>query len=62
MGGMLWVDLTRGTLGEERLPAAVYARQLSGLGLAVGQLLDPDPLGPDNILSFVSGLRTGCGM
>ncbi len=66
MGRILWVDLTRGTLQEERLPAAFYARQLSGLGLAVGKLLDrippgADPLGPDNILGFVSGLLTGCG-
>ncbi len=66
MGRILWVDLTRGTLQEESLPASLYAQQLSGLGLAVGQLLDriprnADPLGPENVLAFVSGLLTGCG-
>ncbi len=35
MGRILWVDLTRGTLQEESLPASFYARQISGLGLAV---------------------------
>ena len=66
MGKILWVDLTRGTLQEESLPASFYAQQLSGLGLAVGQLLNriprnADPLGPENVLAFVSGLLTGCG-
>ncbi len=66
MGKILWVDLTRGTLHEETLPAAFYKNQLSGIGLALGKLLNripanADPLGPDNILAFVSGLLTGCG-
>ena len=66
MGKLLWVDLTHGTLHEENLPASFFARQLSGLGLAVGKLLDriprgADPLGPDNVLAFVSGLLTGSG-
>jgi aldehyde:ferredoxin oxidoreductase len=66
MGRILWVDLTQGTLHTENIPATFYARQLSGLGLAIGQLLDripagAAPLSPDNVLAMVSGLLTGCG-
>ena len=59
MGRILWVDLTRGTLHTENIPATFYARQLSGLGLAIGQLLDripagAAPLSPDNVLAITA--------
>jgi len=66
MGKVLWVDLTRGDFREEPISEAEYRRYLSGIGLAVRLLYDripagADPLGPENILGFVSGLLTGTG-
>ncbi len=64
MGKILNVDLTAGTCTEETIPDAVYEHVLSGMGLAAYLLYqripaDADPLGPDNILGFFSGLLTG---
>ncbi|MBG0770334.1 MAG: aldehyde ferredoxin oxidoreductase, partial [Anaerolineaceae bacterium] len=64
MGKVLWVDLTSGTFREEYLDDSVYRRYLSGIGLAAFLLYDripagADPLGPENVLGFVSGLLTG---
>ena len=64
MGKVLWVDLTSGTFREEVLDESIYRRYLSGIGLAAYLLYDripagADPLGPGNILGFVSGLLTG---
>lgn len=64
MGKVLWVDLTSGTFREECLDDSVYRRYLSGIGLAAYLLYDripagADPLGPENVLGFVSGLLTG---
>jgi aldehyde:ferredoxin oxidoreductase len=66
MGKVLWVDLTRKKIHEEIMPENIYRTYLSGLGLAVNLLFDripakADPLGPDNVLGFVSGLLTGTG-
>ena len=66
MGKILMVDLSRGTITEETIPDEVYQRYLSGLGLGAYILYnripaDADPLGPDNILGFMSGLLTGTG-
>jgi len=66
MGKILWVDLSRKELREESILEAEYRRYLSGIGLAVRLLYDripvgADPLGPENILGFVSGLLTGTG-
>ena len=66
MGKVLWVDLTTGKIEEEQIPDAVYEKVLSGLGLAaylLYQRIPPgaDPLGPENVLGFVSGLLTGTG-
>jgi aldehyde:ferredoxin oxidoreductase len=66
MGRILVVDLTAGTVEEEQVPDRVYEQHLSGMGLAAHLLLEripagADPLGPDNILGFVSGLLTGTG-
>ncbi|MBG0788845.1 MAG: aldehyde ferredoxin oxidoreductase, partial [Anaerolineaceae bacterium] len=64
MGKVLWVDLTSGTFREECLDDSVYQRYLSGMGLAAHLLYEripagADPLGPENVLGFVSGLLTG---
>ncbi len=66
MGTILNVDLGTGKLSEESIPDEIYERYLSGTGLAVRLLHDripagADPLGPDNILGFLSGLLTGTG-
>lgn len=65
-GKILWVDLTNGTFREEQVPEQVYQNFLSGMGLAAYYLYrhipaGADPLGPDNILGFVSGLLTATG-
>ena len=61
MGKVLWVDLSRNKIREEPIPEALYRKYLSGIGLASKLLYDhipagADPLGPENILGFVSGL------
>jgi len=66
MGKILMVDLTAGDIKEETVPDDVYEKYLSGMGLAAYLLHNripagADPLGPDNILGFVSGLLTGTG-
>ena len=66
MGKILLVDLGKGKITEEIVDDAVYEKHLSGLGLAAHILYNripagADPLGPDNILGFVSGLLTGTG-
>jgi len=66
MGKILMVNLSDGSFEELQIPDAVYEKYLSGAGLG-GFILynyvpaDADPLGPDNILGFVSGLLTGTG-
>jgi aldehyde:ferredoxin oxidoreductase len=66
MGKVLMVNLTDATFEEQVIPDSVYEKFLSGAGLG-GFILynnipaDADPLGPDNILGFVSGLLTGTG-
>ncbi len=66
MGRILWVDLTERTCTEESVPDSVYEAVTSGMGLAawvLGTRMEPgaDPLGPGNVLGFVSGLLTGTG-
>lgn len=66
MGKVLWVDLTGGTFQEEVIPDEVYRQYLAGYGLGAKLLWDripvgADPLGPDNVLGFVSGLLSGTG-
>ena len=66
MGKMLWVDLSEGRCWEETVPEGVYQTYLSGMGLAAYTLYrsipaGADPLGPENVLGFVSGLLTGTG-
>ena len=64
MDKVLWVDLSIQTFIEEQVPDSVYREYLSGIGLAAHLLYEripagADPLGPENILGFVSGLLTG---
>ena len=61
LGKVLEVDLTTGEIVEESIPDSVYEGVLSGVGLGAYYLYnnipaDADPLGPDNILGFTSGL------
>lgn len=64
MGKILMVDLSEGKIAEEKVPDEVYEKYLSGIGLGAHVLYNripagADPLGPDNIIGFVSGLLTG---
>lgn len=66
MGKILMVDLGTGEIREEEVADEVYEKYLGGVGLAARILYDripagADPLGPDNIVGFVSGLLTGSG-
>ena len=66
MGKVLVVDLSAGTFRDETIPDEIYEKYLSGMGLGiymVNKYVPPgaDPLGPDNMLGFVSGLLTGTG-
>jgi aldehyde:ferredoxin oxidoreductase len=63
-GKVLFVDLTRGEIREERLPESTYRDFIGGNGLGVRVLYEKmkagvDPLGPENILGFVVGSLTG---
>ncbi len=65
-GRILNVDLSKGTLEYQDLPEEFYAKYLGGVGLAARILYDRikpgiHPLGPENILGFVSGLLTDTG-
>ncbi len=66
MGKILIVDLTAGTVSTEEVPQHVFDAVLTGKGLAAWYLYKnipagADPMGPDNILGFVSGALTGTG-
>ncbi|WP_050740135.1 aldehyde ferredoxin oxidoreductase family protein [Acetobacterium bakii] len=65
-GKILMVDLTKSTFEEIEIPDAIYENFLSGVGLGAYILYkyipkNAAPLGPDNILGFISGLLTGTG-
>ena len=66
MGSIMVVDLAAQTIERQPISPKVYRTFLSGMGLAAHVLYhripgDADPLGPDNMLGFVSGLLTGTG-
>ncbi|MCU0822692.1 MAG: aldehyde ferredoxin oxidoreductase, partial [Spirochaetes bacterium] len=66
MGKVLIVDLSNGKIKDEFIPDDIYKKYLSGTGLGAyicGKNIPAgaDPLGPDNMLGFVSGLLTGSG-
>jgi aldehyde:ferredoxin oxidoreductase len=63
-GKVLSVDLSTGEVREERQPEETYRRFLGGYGLGVNYLYNripaqADPLGPQNILTFLPGILTG---
>lgn len=65
-GRILHVDLTQGTHTVERLEEPVFRKFIGGAGIGAKILwerLKPgaDPLGPDNILGFTTGLLTDTG-
>ena len=66
MGKILFVNLTSGQIEERIIPDRVYEMLLSGVGLGAYVLYNEipagtDPLGPENVLGFTSGLLTGTG-
>jgi aldehyde:ferredoxin oxidoreductase len=66
LGRVLEVDLSTGQINPRDIPDDIYESYLSGMGLGAHYLYEhipagADPLGPDNILGFVSGLLTGTG-
>ncbi|MDD9303435.1 MAG: aldehyde ferredoxin oxidoreductase family protein [Desulfobacter sp.] len=66
MGKIMMVDLTQGIVEIETISPKVYESFLSGMGLAAHILFHripagADPMGPENIIGFVSGLLTGTG-
>ncbi|MDX9783168.1 MAG: aldehyde ferredoxin oxidoreductase N-terminal domain-containing protein, partial [Spirochaetia bacterium] len=66
MGRILFVDLAKGSFSELQLQEELYRDFAGGIGLAARILLDEipagaDPLGPLNVLAFMSGALTGTG-
>jgi aldehyde:ferredoxin oxidoreductase len=66
VGKLLFVDLTDGTIREEELSEERARQFIGGYGLGARVLYDlmpggADPLGPDNVLGFVTGPLTGTG-
>jgi aldehyde:ferredoxin oxidoreductase len=64
IGKILNVDLSKGTLIEEPLDERLCRRYIGGYGVGARLLYDhipagADPLGPDNILGFMTGPLTG---
>lgn len=64
MGKMLWVDLTHRNLQEEALDEKLCRDFIGGYGLGARLLFSrmkpgADPMGPDNVLGFVTGPLTG---
>ena len=65
-GRILSVDLSSGECRSESPADGIYREYLGGYGLGVRLLYEripagADPLGPDNVLSFLPGLLTGSG-
>jgi aldehyde:ferredoxin oxidoreductase len=63
-GKVLWVDLSSGKISEADLPESHYREFIGGNGLGIRILYERlksgiDPLGPDNLLGFVTGALTG---
>ncbi|MCJ7605014.1 MAG: aldehyde ferredoxin oxidoreductase family protein, partial [Dehalococcoidales bacterium] len=64
MGKMLWVDLSKKELKDEELDEKTARNFLGGYGLGAKVLFERqkagvDPLGPDAILGFTTGMITG---
>lgn len=66
VGKLLFIDLSTGEIREEKLDEAFCRNYLGGYGFGVKMLYDRikpgiDPLGPENILGFITGSLTGTG-
>jgi len=66
MGKVLFIDLTTGSVREEKPDKAVLKDYIGGRGLGIyylNRLVDPvcDPLSPDNVLVMATGPLTGTG-
>jgi aldehyde:ferredoxin oxidoreductase len=66
VGKLLFVDLTKGTLQEKPLSEELARNFIGGYGIGARLLYDMmkpgvDPLGPQNILGFISGPLNGTG-
>ncbi|HEX2770516.1 MAG TPA: aldehyde ferredoxin oxidoreductase N-terminal domain-containing protein, partial [Geobacteraceae bacterium] len=64
IGKILFVNLSTSEIKTESIPDGVYEQFLTGVGLGAWVLYQQiparaDPLGPENMLGFVSGLLTG---
>ena len=64
MGKMLWVDLGTGAMTEEGLDERLVREYIGGYGLGARILYERmkphvDPLGPENILGFITGPLAG---
>ncbi len=64
MGKLLRVNLTEGSIVQEKIPEERAKKFLGGRGLGTKYLFDElkrgiDPLGPENKLIFMTGLLTG---
>jgi len=64
LGKILYVDLTKAKIWEELVEEALYQNFLGGYGLGSRimfsrQKANVDPLGPDAMLGFVTGVLTG---
>lgn len=63
MGKLLWIDLSSGSIEEEVLQDDFCRKYIGGYGFGTKILYDRtepgvDPLGPDNILGFLTGVLT----
>jgi len=66
MGKVLWVDLGSGKLWDEHIDERIYQDFLCGYGLGAQVIFERqpgkvDPLGPEAIIGFATGLLTGTG-
>ena len=66
VGKLLFVDLTKGTFEEKTISEELARNFIGGYGIGARLLYDMmkpgvDPLGPDNILGFISGPLNGTG-
>ena len=66
VGKLLFADLTKGTLKGKALSEELAKNFIGGYGIGARLLYDrmkpgADPLGPDNMLGFISGPLNGTG-
>jgi len=65
-GKMLFVDLTKGSLKDEELSESIARNYIGGPALGARVLYNMmkpgvDPLGPDNVVGFITGALSGSG-